>query len=183
MLRRILFVTLCMGLFLAPVAAHAQEQTLRIGVFDPELVWRQTEVGKKYNNDLSAARDRLQAGIDRKQADLEALRDQLRQQQASLNESRIQQMQKEILDKKTELDRMNEDATREMRSQLADVQTRFQEMLLKTLDVFGKENTYTLILNRGVTDYNSASIDITQDLITKFDEMHKVPPASASNAP
>lgn len=183
MLRRILFVTLFLGLFLAPVAAHAQEQTLRIGVFDPELVWRQTEVGKKYNDDLSAARDRLQAGIDKKQADLEALRDQLRQQQASLNESRIQQMQKEILDKKTDLDRMNEDATREMRSQLNDVQNRFQEMLLKTLDVFGKENTYTLILNRGVIDYNSASIDITPQLIARFDEMHKVPPESASNAP
>jgi len=70
-----------------------------------------------------------------------------------------------------------------MRSQLADVQNRFQEMLLRTLDVFGEENTYTLILNRGVIDYNSASIDITRQLITRFDEMHKVPPASASNAP
>lgn len=183
MLRRIFFATLGVGMLVAPVAVQAQEQALRIGVFDPEIVWRETEVGKKYNADLSAARDRLQAAIDRKQADLEALRDQLRQQQASLNESRIQQMQKDILDKKTELDRMNEDATREMRSQLADVQNRFQEMLLRTLDVFGEENTYTLILNKGVIDYNSASIDITQQLITRFDEMHKVPPASASNAP
>ena len=183
MLRRIIFATLGVGMLVAPVAVQAQEQTLRIGVFDPEIVWKQTEVGKKYNTDLSAARDRLQAAIDKKQADLEALRDQLRQQQASLNESRIQQMQKDILDKKTELDRMNEDATREMRSQLADVQNRFQEMLLRTLDVFGEENTYTLILNRGVIDYSSASIDITQQLITRFDEMHKVPPASASNAP
>ena len=183
MLRRIIFATLGVGMLVAPVAVQAQEQTLRIGVFDPEIVWRQTEVGKKYNDDLSAARDRLQAAIDKKQSDLEALRDQLRQQQASLNESRIQQMQKDILDKKTELDRMNEDATREMRSQLADVQNRFQEMLLRTLDVFGEENTYTLILNRGVIDYSSASIDITQQLITRFDEMHKVPPASASNAP
>lgn len=183
MLRRIVLVTLGLGLLVAPMAVLAQEQALRIGVFDPELVWRETEVGKKYNADLSAARDRLQAGIDKKQADLEALRDQLRQQQASLNESRIQQMQKDILDKKTELDRMNEDATREMRSQLAEVQSRFQEMLLKTLDVFGEENTYTIILNRGVIDYNAASIDITKQLIARFDEMHKVPPASASNAP
>jgi Skp family chaperone for outer membrane proteins len=183
MLRRIFFATLGVGMLVAPVAVLAQEQALRIGVFDPEIVWRETEVGKKYNADLSAARDRLQSAIDRKQADLEALRDQLRQQQASLNESRIQQMQKDILDKKTDLDRMNEDATREMRSQLADVQNRFQEMLLRTLDVFGEENTYTLILNRGVIDYNSASIDITRQLITRFDEMHKVPPASASNAP
>ena len=92
-------------------------------------------------------------------------------------------MQKEILDKKTDLDRLNEDATREMRSQLAEVQTRFQEMLIRTLDVFGEENTYTLILNKGVIDYNSTSIDITEKLIARFDQMHKVPPASASNPP
>ncbi len=183
MLRRILYATLGLTLLLAPAAASAQEETLRIGVFDPELIWRETEVGKKYNADLSAARNRLQADIDRKQADLEGLRDQLRQQQASLNERRIQQMQKDILDKKTELDRLNEDATREMRSQLADVQTRFQEMLIRTLDVFGEESTYTLILNKGVIDYNAASIDITERLIARFDQMHKVPPASASNAP
>jgi Skp family chaperone for outer membrane proteins len=183
MLRRILHATLGLTLLFAPAAAIAQEETLRIGVFDPELIWRQTEVGKKYNADLSAARDRLQADIDKKQVDLEGLRDQLRQQQASLNERRIQQMQKDILDKKTDLDRLNEDATREMRSQLADIQTRFQEMLIRTLDVFGEESTYTLILNKGVIDYNSTSIDITEKLIARFDQMHKVPPTSASNAP
>jgi Skp family chaperone for outer membrane proteins len=183
MLRWIVYGSLGLMLLLAPAAAGAQEKALRIGVFDPELLWRQTAVGKKYNADLSAARDRLQAGIDGKQADLETLREQLRQQQASLNESRIQKMQKDILDKKTELDRLNEDATREMRSQLTEVQTRFQEMLLKTLDVFGEENAYSLILNKGVIDYSDPGVDITQALITRFDQMHQVPPASASKAP
>jgi Skp family chaperone for outer membrane proteins len=183
MVRRTGILALGLVLAAATAGAFAQEPPLRIGVFDPELVWRQTVVGKQYNRELSAARDHLQTGIDEKQQGLEALRSKLRQEQASLNDSRIQQMQKEILNKKTELDRLNEDATKEMKFHLADVQTRFQEMLIRTLDVFGDEHGLTLILNKGVIDYNAPSADVTQKLIAKFDEMHKMPPKSASNAP
>ena len=183
MLRRTSIWALGLTLVLASGSAGAQDGNIRIGVFDPELVWRQSHVGKKYNDELSTARDRLQSGIDKQQGDLEAIRAKLRQQQASLNEARIQQMQKDILDKKTDLDRMNEDATKEMKFHLADVQSRFQEMLIRTLDVFGDENGFTLILNRGVIDYSAPTVDVTEKLIAKFDLMHKVPPASASNAP
>lgn len=173
---------LVLVLLLVPCPAMAQSEPMKIGVFDPEILWKQTEVGKKYNQDLSAARDRLQAQIDRKQEDVEALKARLRQQQASLNDDKIQEMKKEIISKQTELDRLNEDATKEMKYQLGEVQSRFQEMLVKSLEAYGKEKAYTLILNKGVIDYNSQGIDISQDLIAKFNDMHKVPAASAGTA-
>jgi Skp family chaperone for outer membrane proteins len=149
------------------------EPAVRIGVFDPESLWKLTELGKKYNADLTQARDRLQGEIDKKSQALEDMKDKLRQQQASLSEDKITQMQKDILAKRTELDRMNEDATKEMKYQLGDVQGRFQQLLLQTVEVFGKERNFALILNKGVIDYNAASLDVTQDLIAKFNEMHK----------
>ena len=164
-----------------PAFAADPPGTMKIGVFDPEVLWKQTEVGKKYNQDLSAARDRLQASIDKKQEDVEALKSRLRQQQQSLSEDKINDMKKEILGKQTELDRLNEDATKEMKYQLGEVQGRFQEMLLKTLDAYGKEKGYSLILNRGVVDFISPGVDISQDLIAKFNEMHK--PAATPAGP
>ena len=83
----------------------------------------------------------------------------LRQQQASLNDDKINEMKKEIIAKQTELDRLNEDATKEMKYQLGEVQSRFQEMLVKSIEAFGKEKSYTIILNKGVIDYNAASVD------------------------
>lgn len=180
MFRSITCVALGLVLAAVPAAVRAQTSPGRIGVFDPEILWRQTEVGKKYNETLSEVRDRLQGGIDKKQEDLDALVARLRQQQASLNDEKIQQMQKEILDKKTELERLNEDATKEMKFQLNDVQTRFQDMLVETLDAFGKEKGFSLILNRAVIDYHAPDVDVTQDLIAKFDDMH--PAASATRA-
>ena len=165
-----------------PAFAADPPGTMKIGVFDPEVLWKQTEVGKKYNQDLSAARDRLQASIDKKQEDVEALKSRLRQQQQSLSEDKINDMKKEILGKQTELDRLNEDATKEMKYQLGEVQGRFQEMLLKTLDAYGKEKGYSLILNRGVVDFISPGVDISQDLIAKFNEMHKAAATPAGPA-
>jgi len=164
-------------------AAQAQTEAMRIGVFDPETVWRLTEVGKRYNQDLSEARDRLQTTIDKKSEDVESMKAKLRQQQHSLSEEKQQQMQKDIQNKMIELNRMNDDATREMKQQLTEVQNRFQQMLLDALQAFGKEKGYTLILNSGVIDYASPQVDVTQDLIAKFNEMHKVPAASPGKSP
>ncbi len=156
----------------------------KYGVFDPETVWKLTEVGKRYNQDLNDARDKLQADIDKKQADIDASRDRLRQQQASLSEDKAAQMQRDIQNKTIELNRMTDDATREMKSQLSDVQNRFQQMLMETLEIFGKEKNFTLIFNKGVVDYNSPQVDVTQDLIQKFNEMHKASaPAAAKPQP
>jgi Skp family chaperone for outer membrane proteins len=170
------------ALLLAPTTAPAQGEPIKIGVFDPEVLWKQTEMGKKYNQDLSAARDRLQAQIDKKQQELEDLKSRLRQQQASLSEDKVNDMKKDILAKQTELDRLNEDATKEMKYQLGEIQGHFQEMLVRTLETYGKEKGYTLILNRGVVDFSAPGVDVSQDMIARFNEMNKVPaqaPAAA----
>ncbi|HKQ98273.1 MAG TPA: OmpH family outer membrane protein [Candidatus Polarisedimenticolia bacterium] len=161
-------------------AASAQAEPMKIGVFDPEILWKQTEVGKKYNQDLSAARDRLQASFEKKQDDIEALKSKIRQQSASLSEDRLNDMKKELLARQTELERLNEDSTKELKYQLGEVQGRFQEMLVRTLETYGREKGFTMILNRGVVDYSAAGVDISQDLLAKFNEMHK---AQAAGAP
>ena len=173
----LLLLTLCA----APLAAQAEMP--KIGVFDPETIWKLTDVGKQYNQDLNDARDRLQGEIDKKQTEIDGLRDKLRQQQASLSDDKAAQMQRDIQNKTIELNRLQDDATREMKSQLSDVQNRFQQMLVRTLEVYGKEKNFTLILNKGVIDYNSPQVDITQDLIQKFNDMHKATPAPAASKP
>jgi Skp family chaperone for outer membrane proteins len=170
-------------LLLATGIARAQGEQARIGVFDPEAVWRLSEVGKKYNQDLSDARDKLQAEIDKKSEEVENLKTKLRQQQHSLSDEKQQQMQKDIQNRMIELNRMNDDATREMKQQLADVQGRFQQMLIDTLEAFGKEKNFTLIFNTAVTDYFAPQTDITQDLIAKFNEMHKAAQPAAGKTP
>ncbi len=178
MLRRIGLVSAF--LILATGVAAAQAPPDKVGVFDPESVWRLSNVGRKYNETLSNAANRLQERIEKKQREIEGLVDRLRQQQASLSEDKVQAMQKDAQTKRIELERLNTDAKREMNDQLNEVQGRFQRMLIETIQTFGKEENYTVILSSEVVGYSAPRADITQDLIAKFNEMHKVPPESAS---
>lgn len=177
------FTPILLLLACSPALAEPSASPVRLGVFDPEVVWKSTEVGKRYNQDLTEARDRLQAGIDKKQQEIDAMVDKLRQQQASLSDDKAQQMQKDIQNKRIELGRMNEDATTEMKNQLNDVQGRFQKMLSEVLEAYGREKNFALILNKAVVDFSSSGIDVTQELIAKFNEMNKAPAASASKTP
>jgi outer membrane protein len=174
---------LALSLSLGAAVASAQTEAPKIGVFDPETLWKVTEVGKQFNADLSTSRDRLQGDIDKKQQEIDALREKMRQQSASLSDDRMAQMSKDVQNKMIELNRMNDDATREMKSQLGDVQNRFQQMLVETVEAFGKEKNLLLILNKGVIDYNAPSIDVTQELVAKFNEMHKPVAPTAAKTP
>jgi Skp family chaperone for outer membrane proteins len=162
MLRRIGLVSAF--LILATGIAVAQAPPDKVGVFDPESVWRLSDVGRKYNETLSNAANRLQERIEKKQSE----------------EDKVQAMQRDAQTKRIELERLNTDAKREMNDQLNEVQGRFQRMLIETIQTFGKEENYTVILSSEVVGYSAPQADITQDLIAKFNEMHKVPPESAS---
>jgi len=144
----------------------------KIGIFDPDTLWKLTEVGKKFNQDLTDARDKLQGNIDKKQAEIDALKDKLRQQQG-LSDDKAAQMQRDIQTRAIELNRLTDDATREMKVQLNDTQNKFQQMLVATIEAYGKEKNFMLILEKGAAVYNSPAIDITQDLIQKFNGLHK----------
>ena len=181
-----MFPAMCAVLTLSVLgasAARAQGEVMKIGVFDPEVLWQQTDIGKKYNEDLSVTRDRLQAQIAKKTEELQTTRSKLRQQQQTLSVDKVTELQQDILSRETELDRLSEDATKEMKFQVGQFEGRFQEMLAKTLDAFGKEKGYALILTRGAVVYSASSLDINQYLIARFNEMNKAPTAPTAAAP
>jgi outer membrane protein len=164
----------------APVRAQGAAGATRIVVFDPEAMWALTEVGKKYSQDLTVARDTLQGNIDKKKSEIDAIKDRLRRQQAGPGDDKTAQMQRDVQNKAIELNRLTDDATREMKVQLDEVQNRFQQMLLETIGAYGKEKNFALIFEKGAIAYASPAIDITQDLIAKFNNMHK---AGAPSSP
>jgi Skp family chaperone for outer membrane proteins len=178
MQRRFFMITPILLVLAASAAIADDPPAGKIGVFDLERLWKETEVGKKYNKDLSDAHDRLQSGIEKKQQEIESLVEKLRQQQASLSDDKAQQMQKDIQNKRVELNRMSEDADREMKQQVGDLQGRFQAMVVDSVEAYGKEKTFTLILNKAVVDFFADRVDITQDLVGKFNEMNKAQTAS-----
>ena len=165
------------------VRAATGDDCPRIGVYDPQILWETTNVGKKYNGDLTAAKNRLQEGVDKKVQELKAFQDKLAREQASLDDDKMQQMQKDLLAKRTELERASEDAKKEIRFQLTDLQAKFEQMVEDTVETYGKEKGLTMILSKTLALYSAASVDITQEILARFNVLHPVAAAVTPAAP
>jgi Skp family chaperone for outer membrane proteins len=163
-------------------AALAQEAP-HIGVFDSQAVWQQTEEGKKIQAQLQSFRDGKIAEINSKEAELTKLKDKLREQEVSLSDEKRTQMLKDIDQKSIDLKRLNDDATREMKAQLGDSQDQFQKELVEVVTALGKDKKYLLILERAIVVYNDAVVDVTGEVIAKFNQMYKGSAASPASKP
>ncbi|PYQ14277.1 MAG: hypothetical protein DMH00_02125 [Acidobacteria bacterium] len=180
MLRRILasmFLAACVG-----GRILAQQEAARIGVFDSQAVWQQTEEGKKFQSQLASFRDSKIAEVNTKEAELTKLKDKLRDQEVSLSDDKRNQMMKDIDQKSIDLKRLNDDATRELKAQLGDSQDQFQKELVDVVTALGKEKKYLLILERSIVVYNDAVVDVTGEVIAKFNQMYKGSPQATPAA-
>jgi len=158
--------------------AAAQQESNRIGVFDSTLVWQQTEEGKKMQAQLAAFRDGKLGDINGKEAELNKLKDRLRDQEMSLSDEKKSQILKDIDQKSIELKRLNDDSTREMKAQFSDAQEQFQKELFQVVESLGKERKFLLVLEKTLTIYNDSSVDITAEVVTKFNQLYKGAPST-----
>jgi outer membrane protein len=151
----------------------AQQQEMRIGIFDSQPVWQQTEEGKKMQAQLAAFRDTKLAEINSRETDLNKLKEKLRSQEVNLSDDKKNQMLKDIDQKTIDLKRLNDDASREMQSQFSDARDQFQKELFDVVAALGKEKKYTLILEKSIVVYNDDAVDITPEVVAKFNQMFK----------
>ena len=184
MLRRVLTSAFLVAGFTG--AALGQSEGLRVGVFDSQAIWQQTEEGKKIQSQLASFRDTKISEINAKEAELNKLKEKLREQEVSLSDDKRSQMLKDIDQKSIDLKRLNDDATREMKAQLGDSQDQFQKELVEVVTALGKEKKYQLILEKSIVVYNDAVVEVTGEVIAKFNQMYKggaAAPAAKSTKP
>ena len=153
--------------------AAAQQQEYRIGVFDSQPVWQQTEEGIRMRTTLEAYRDRKQSEFNSREAELNTLKEKLRSQEVSLSDDKKNQMLKEIDQKTIELKRLGDDVSRDLQSQFGDARDQFQKELFDVVEALGKEKKYTLILEKSIVVYNDSAVDITPEVVAKFNQMFK----------
>ena len=163
-------------------AALAQQEGTHIGVFDSQAIWQQTEEGKKIQAQLATFRDSKIAEINSKEAELNKLKDKLREQEVSLSDDKRSQMLKDIDQKSIDLKRLNDDATREMKAQLGDSQDQFQKELVEVVTALGKEKKYMMILEKSIVVYNDTVADVTGEVIAKFNQLYKGGPSAPAKA-
>ena len=192
-MKRILVVTTVL-LAAASAAVWAQSPpALKVGVFDANRVSEETDEGKRIAAKLSAFGDKKKAELMTKEKEIADLRTQLDSQNLSLSPEKQQQIQKDVQKKGLELQQAQEAARNEFQIEVSEAQNKFQEQLIRVISQFGRDEGFTLVLERstGGVAFASESIDVTTAIVDKFNQMVKAPaeapaaakPPAASPAP
>ena len=185
-MKRILTI-LAVLLMAATATAWAQAPSvLKVGVFDANRVSEETDEGKRIAANLSAFGEKKKAELAAKDKEIGDLRAQLESQNLSLSPEKMQQMQKDVQKKGLELQQAQEAARNEFQIEVSEAQNKFQEQLIRVINQFGRDEGFTLVIERstGGVAFASESIDVTTAIVDKFNEVVKAPadaPAAAKS--
>jgi len=177
---RHLTIAMMAGFLVFGVAA-AQET--KIGVFDFGRVTQETAEGQRIQKQLQDFQAKKQAELASKEKELKDLQDKLMAQALALAPERKAAMEKEIQKKQNELQVAREGAQREWQIEFNEAQEGFLEKVRKVVEALGREENYTVILERDQTVYFGEAHDVSKKIVERFDKMTPpVPPAQAAPA-
>jgi Skp family chaperone for outer membrane proteins len=98
------------------------------------------------------------------------LREQLSQQALSLSAQRRSALEMDIQRRTLEFSNANELASQELQLELNNAMSMFNELLLVTIDQFGRDEGFAVLFDSGVVAWSTGALDVTSALIDLVNE-------------
>ena len=202
MLRKILIVAAAWGVAAVAGAQEAPkaDKQAKIGVIDMERVTQESLLGKSYsakiealNNEIEAEQNKKRNDLQKLEAEIKALSDDLEQKAALLSEEAAEKKRQDIVrksrdreafleDGRAELERMRQKAT----NQASVLNQEFQQKIRPHIESVAKAQGIDILLDgRQVMTINKA-FDISNEVIVKVDDVERTTgakPAAAAPKP
>jgi len=149
--------------------ALASQSPVRIGVVDMQHVLNQSQKGIAARQRLDQDRAARQKELDARQQEVMKLQAELEKQAPLLSEQAKREKSETIQRKRRDTVRMAEDATRDFEKRVRDAETDITREILTVIQEYGKDQGFSLILERSTVFFNAPSTDITAEIIKRFD--------------
>jgi len=159
-------------------SVRAQEGT-RMGIFNSQEVLEKSVEGKKAIAQLQAADKKYGDDITRLDDQIKQLQNRLSTQRLTLTAEAAAGIQSEVARKQTDRQRAAEDASRSMQQLQVTLLTRIQAELMPIIEQLRKDKGLDLIfdLTRSGTVYVSPALDLTAEVIRRYDAGKAAAPA------
>jgi Skp family chaperone for outer membrane proteins len=199
-MKKTFLATLLLALAAATLAV-AQEagapRVAKIAVIDMARVSAESQLGKAYaaqleklQSDINAAAQAKQTELEKMDAAIRELQDELQNQGGVLSAEARQNKEREIVrmgrdrqayleDGQVEINQMRDRAQQQAQS----INNEFQVKIRPVVEEVAKSKGYDLVLDSQVAYTISRDFDITRDVISKADETLQPPAAGAAAAP
>ena len=176
------------GCLLAGGAAlQAQGQAGKMAIINIQVAISQSNDGQKAANEIQTRFAPKRQALDKAQQEINALQDQLKNQEKTLSDDARNKLLKNIDDKTRVFNRDNEDATNDLQSAEQDAINEIGQKMMSVLSDYAKKNGYTMVLDVSNPQtpvlYADATIDITKDIVDLYNQASTKPAAAATPAP
>jgi len=171
MQKRLMTMVLLAAVMVVMCSLLVQAQTIKVGVVNSQEILEKSIEGKK-------AIAQLEEKNRKTQQDLAKLDDQIRQLETKLNTQGLTMTQEAVISlsadldrKRTERQRMAEDATKDMQELQQRLYLKIQNEVMPIINKLGQEKGLDLILDlraSGVLYFNPV-VDLTSEVIRRYD--------------
>ena len=171
-------VSIAMVALAAPT--FAQNAPGRVAVVDVQKVLTQSVAGKAAYEKLKKMQDDRVAKAKAMDDEMKKLESDLTTKRISLAEDKLAEMQKQLADKKINMQRFAQDADREIGEARDRELQQLQVKIEPVIDALGKEMGLALIFNKFESGlvYASDAVEITDTVIQRFNAAAGAPAAT-----
>lgn len=169
----------------AALAIPAMAQTTapsRVAVINVQRVLAESEAGKNALEKLRKSQEERTARLKKMDDEIRALDTDLGQKRLSLSQQKIDEISKQIADRKINLQRAAQDAERELQ-EMRDAELKSMEaQIMPLIDEIGKEQGFAAIFNKYESGlvYASPAIEITDTVIKRYNDTRAKAPGGGS---
>jgi outer membrane protein len=151
----------------------------KLGMIDSQKILDQSAEGKKAVVELQTADKKYQDDLARLDDQIKQLQNRLTTQRLTLTPEAAAGLQADIQRKQTERQRAAEDAARAMRDLQARTLEKIQNELIPLIEQARKDLGIDLVFDvtKGGVVYFNPALDVTDEIIRRYDAMKAAPPA------
>lgn len=176
------FVVPALLLGIAVLARAQGAAPAKIGIIHVQAAILQTKDGQKAAADLKAKFAPRQAELEKKQAAIEGLREQMQKGSATMSDEAKAKIARDIDANTKALMRDNEDLQTDVEQEEGRIFNELGSKLYAIVEKFAKENGYSIIIDVSSQQtpvwWAADSINITAEITSLYDKAH--PPGSAA---
>ena len=170
----------------APPPAPASTGPVRIALINVDRLVTDSALGKEAFARVKKIADSKKDEGDKLTKELHDMEQKLADQGASMAEDKKDALQKQYQEKAIAFKRFQDDAQRALEEAQKRELEELQRRVMPVISQIGKEKGYTLIFNKYQANlvYADDSVDITDEVLKRFNTMVAVPaPAASSSSP
>jgi outer membrane protein len=153
------------------VTLSYSQQAIKVGVVNSQDVLERSAEGKRVMGQIQDKDKQNQDRLGAIDEEIRNLETRINTQRLTLTNEAMMQLSSDLEKKRTERKRFAEDSLREMQEFTGRLFQRIQNELLPIIEQLGKDKNLDIIfdLARSGAIYFNPTIDITQEVITRYD--------------